>query len=219
VYGPVLEGAVDERAPLAPRSPYAASKAAGDLLTQAFRATYGLPTVIVRPTNVYGPWQFPEKLIPLSIASAAAGRPVPLYGDGRQRRGWLFVEDLCEALQLVLERGVDGAVYNIASAAEQDNLTTVRMILECWGAPTELITFVTDRPGHDRRYAMDDRKLRALGWQPRTLFAAGLAATVEWYRANTGWWEPLVRTLHEDPYHWLNRAARSSAVRPSGLVA
>ncbi len=208
VYGPVLSGAADETAPLSPRSPYAASKAAGDLLAQAFRSTHGLAVTIVRPTNIFGPYQLPEKFIPLCIANATDGLPVPLYGDGRQRRSWLFVEDFCRALTVAIERGAPGEIYNLGSGSEQENLETALKILTLLGRPTSLIRHVEDRPGHDRRYALDDRKLRSLGWTPTTTFTEGLAATVAWYREHAGWWRPRAQRLREDPSHWLNRAAR-----------
>ncbi len=219
VYGPVPEGAVDESAPLAPRSPYAASKAAGDLLAQAYAHTYRLPVLVARPTNVYGPGQFPEKFLPLVITNLLDGRPVPIYGDGQQRRSWLFVTDLCEALIRLLEQGRPGEVYNIGSGHEQANLDTAAQVLGLVGASRELIRFVADRPGHDRRYAMQDGKLRALGWQPRTPFSQGLAQTIDWYRAHEDWWRPLAQGLREDPYHWLNRAPRPGAPRASGVAA
>ncbi|OGX28559.1 MAG: dTDP-glucose 4,6-dehydratase [Omnitrophica WOR_2 bacterium RIFCSPHIGHO2_02_FULL_67_20] len=205
VYGPVERGAVDEQAPLSPRSPYAASKAAGDLLAQSFRDTFGFPVIVARPTNIYGPGQFPEKFIPLCITNACAGVPVPIYGDGQQRRAWLFVDDACDALRILVERGTAGEVYNVASGDERANLDTAAMVLAKLGRPQELLQRVADRPGHDRRYAMDDAKLRALGWQPQTPFAQGLEATIDWYRANEAWWKPLTQTLREDAYHWLNR--------------
>ncbi|MBI3321237.1 MAG: dTDP-glucose 4,6-dehydratase [Candidatus Omnitrophica bacterium] len=210
VYGPVLEGAVDERAPLAPRSPYAASKAAGDLLAQAVRATYGLPVLIVRPTNIFGPGQFPEKFIPLCITNSCDGLPLPIYGDGQQRRAWLFVGDVCEALQVVIERGRAGEIYNIAGGHEQTNLKTAQMILSAMGHPHDRLQFVPDRPGHDRRYAMTDVKLRALGWRAQTSFEQGVSQSIAWYREHADWWRPLAQRLREDPYHWLNRAAGSS---------
>ena len=219
VYGPVPEGAVDESAPLAPRSPYAASKAAGDLLVQAYRETHRLPAIVVRPTNIFGPGQFPEKFIPLCITNGFEGLPVPLYGDGQQRRNWLYVDDACEALEAILDRGAPGATYNIAGVTEQSNLETAGMVLAQAGSDAALIRFVADRPGHDRRYAMQDGKLRALGWQPRTPFSQGLAQTIDWYRAHEDWWRPLAQGLREDPYHWLNRAPRPGAQRASGVAA
>ncbi|MBI2495535.1 MAG: GDP-mannose 4,6-dehydratase, partial [Candidatus Omnitrophica bacterium] len=218
VYGPVLDGAVDEQAPLSPRSPYAASKAAGDLLAQAFHKTYRVPVIVVRPTNIYGPGQFPEKFIPLSITNATEGLPIPIYGDGRQRRAWLFAADLCEALDVVIRRGAIGEIYNVAGGMEQANLETAEAILASLGRSQALLELVTDRPGHDRRYAMDDAKLRALGWRPQVSFEQGLQETIAWYRAHTDWWRPLVQKLREDPYHWLNRAARSSPPQASGAV-
>ena len=214
VYGPVPEGAVDEHAPLAPRSPYAASKAAADLLAQAHHATYGLPVVIVRPTNIFGPWQLPEKFVPLCITNCCDGLPVPIYGDGQQRRAWLFVQDACDALRLLATEGRPGEIYNLAGGHEQANLDTARQIAQALGAPPERLQHVADRPGHDRRYAMQDGKLRGLGWRPATPFDAALAETVGWYRAHEAWWRPLVARLREDPYHWLNRPAGPSA-RPS----
>ena len=211
VYGPILDGAVDEKAPLSPRSPYAASKAAGDLLVQAFRETHDLPAIVVRPTNIFGPGQFPEKFIPLCIINSFDGLPLPVYGDGRQRRAWLYVSDLCGALEVILRRGRAGDTYNVAGRTEQPNLETAKMVLNATGGSSELIQFVADRPGHDRRYAMSDAKLRALGWTPRITFERGLSQTIAWYREHAEWWRPLTTRLREDPYHWLNRSARASA--------
>ncbi len=218
VYGPVLEGAVDEQAPLSPRSPYAVSKAAGDLLAQAFHHTYGLPVIVVRPTNIYGPGQFPEKFIPLCITNGLGGLPTPIYGDGQQRRAWLFAADLCEALQVIIERGAIGGIYNVAGGSEQTNLETAHRILASLGRPPGLAEFVADRPGHDRRYAMHDAKLRGLGWRPHTSFEHGLRETIGWYRTRTDWWRPLVQRLREDPYHWLNRSPRPSAQQTPSAV-
>lgn len=218
VYGPILQGAVDERAPLAPRSPYAASKAAGDLLAQAFHKTYGLPVIIARPTNIYGPGQFLEKFIPLCITNGVDGLPLPIYGDGQQRRAWLFVRDVCEALEVIVERGVVGAVYNVAGGSEQANLEVAKQILASLGRSHELIAFVADRPGHDRRYAMRDDKLRGLSWRPQTSFEQGLGETIAWYREHVPWWRPLAQRLREDSYHWLNRSSGTSAQQPSRLV-
>lgn len=211
VYGPILEGAVDESAPFAPRSPYAASKAAGELLIQAFRETHAFPSIVVRPTNIYGPAQLPEKFIALCITRACEGLPVPLYGDGQQRRAWLFVDDVCEAIRLVAERGIPGEAYNIASGHEQTNVEMARLILSQMGRSGADIEFVADRPGHDRRYAMRDEKVRALGWSRRTPLSQGLAQTIEWYQVHSDWWRPLAQRLHENAGHWLNRSARASA--------
>ena len=218
VYGPILEGAVDERGVFAPHSPYAVSKAAGDLLVQAFHETYGLSTVIVRPTNIYGPGQFPEKFIPLCITNAIDGLPIPVYGDGQQRRAWLFVTDLCAALETLIAQGQPGERYNVAGGTECANLETAKMIVARMQCGAERIHLVEDRPGHDRRYAMTDHKLRGLGWQPQVSFEQGLVDTIAWYREHRSWWQPLVQSLREDPYHWLNRAARPGAVQPSRPV-
>lgn len=218
VYGPILEGAHDESAPLNPRSPYAASKAAGDLLVHAHRETYGLPAVVVRCTNVFGPRQLPEKFIALSITNALQDLPLPIYGDGQQRRAWLFVEDLCRAMERVALDGEVGTVYNVSSAAEHPNLDVAKRILAVLGKPAELLRFVQDRPGHDRRYAMQDARLRALGWRPQVEFEDGLRRTIAWYQEHPAWWQPLKERLREDPYHWLDRPARSGAGRTARPV-
>jgi dTDP-glucose 4,6-dehydratase len=218
VYGPVLEGAVDERAPLSPRSPYAASKAGGDLLAQACAATHGVPVILVRPTNIFGPAQLPEKFIPLCITNTLGSRPVPIYGDGTQRRGWLFVDDLCRALQAIIEEGSVGEIYNVAGEHEGANVETARAILSHLGKSDESLEFVADRPGHDWRYAMNDGKLRALGWRPTTPFAQGLSDTINWYQERKDWWAPLAQRLREDSYHWLNRSSGASA-HPSARAA
>ena len=218
VYGPVLEGAVDEQAPLRPQSPYAASKAAADLLVQAFHTTFGLPAMIARPTNVFGISQLPEKFIPLCITNAIEGRPLPLYGDGQQRRCWLFVDNVCDALMAIMEKGTIGEIYNIGSGCEQTNLETAQQILAALQPTTSHIQFVADRPGHDRRYAMNDAKLHALGWEPRISFPDGLRQTIEWYKKCQEMWLPVTQRLREDPYHWLNRPARASAQQPSGAI-
>lgn len=212
VYGPVLSGAADERAPLAPRSPYAASKAAGDWLTHSYHHTYGLPVLVARPTNAYGPAQFPEKFIPLCLTHALAGRPIPIYGDGSQRRSWLFVDDLCTALSAVLDRGAVGESYNVGSGEERANRDTASAVLQLLGAPAALLQPVADRPGHDWRYALDDRKLRALGWRAQTPFRQGLEQTAGWYREHGGWWKPLAEQLQEQPqHHWLSRQPAAHA--------
>jgi len=218
IYGPIVDGAVDEQAPMRPCSPYAASKAAGDLLAQAFHHTYQLPVLIARPTNIYGSAQLPEKLIPLCITNALDSLTIPIYGDGEQRRAWLFVSDLCDALQAILERGTLGQIYNIAGGHEQANMETVRQILKALGCAPALMQFVADRPGHDRRYAMHDAMLRQLGWRPQVSFEDGVKETIEWYREHHAWWRPLAQRLREDSYHWLNRSARSSAPQASGAI-
>ena len=172
----------------------------------------------MRPTNIFGPAQFPEKFIPLCIANALGSAPIPVYGDGQQRRAWLFVEDVCRALQVVVERGTVGDIYNLGSGSEHANLDTVRQVLSLMKRSSDLIRFVDDRPGHDRRYALNDAKLRALGWRPQTTFEQGLVKTIAWYQEHMAWWQPLAQALREDSYHWLNRSARSGTQPASGAV-
>jgi dTDP-glucose 4,6-dehydratase len=178
----------DENFPLNPSSPYSASKAGGDLLARSYFLTYKLPVVITRASNNYGPYHFPEKLIPLMISNALEDRPLPVYGDGLQVRDWLFVEDHCRGIRAVLDRGRDGEIYNIGGNCSVANLEVVRRILDATSKSDSLIQYVTDRPGHDRRYALSSQKiLRETGWAARTNFAEGLARTVDWYRQNTAW--------------------------------
>ncbi|HVT06696.1 MAG TPA: dTDP-glucose 4,6-dehydratase [Polyangia bacterium] len=181
-------GAFDETTPLAPRSPYSASKAAADCFAMAFHHTHGLDVVITRCSNNYGPYQFPEKLIPLMILNALEGRPLPVYGDGQQVRDWIHVDDQCDAIDRVLLGGRSGDVYNVGAGNERSNLDVVRAILALTGRDETLIRHVPDRPGHDRRYATNAGKIRGeLGWAPQRDFAEGLADTVRWYRDNAGW--------------------------------
>jgi dTDP-glucose 4,6-dehydratase len=212
VYGTLAPDApaFSETTPYAPNSPYAASKAASDMLVRAWRHTYGLPTIITNCSNNYGPFQFPEKLIPLAIGNALAGRPVPVYGDGQQVRDWLYVGDHCSALCAVLREGECGETYNIGGNNQRTNLQVVTAIcalldeLRPSARPhAELIRFVTDRPGHDRRYAIDARKIMAtLGWKPRENFETGLRRTVEWYLANPAW----VQSVTSGDYrNWMDR--------------
>jgi dTDP-glucose 4,6-dehydratase len=191
VYGSIAEGAARESDVLNPSNPYSASKAAADLLARAYWHTHRLPVVITRSSNNFGPYQYPEKVIPLFVTNALESRPLPLYGDGRNVRDWLYVLDNCAAIDLVLRRGQDGEIYNIGGDQEVENIALTRAILELVGRPETLITPVADRPGHDRRYALDSGKVKRLGWQPAHSFAAALAATVEWYRAHEGWWKPI----------------------------
>jgi dTDP-glucose 4,6-dehydratase len=191
VYGSIGSGSFTEASPLRPSSPYSATKAGGDLLVAAHVHTYGLEAVICRGSNNYGPRQYPEKLIPLCILNALEGDPLPVYGDGRQVRNWLWVEDFARAIDLVLQHGDPGEAYNAGGPDEVENIEVVRRIVELTGADPSLIHFVADRPGHDRRYSLDSSKLRALGWEPSRSFDDGLAATVDWYRTNREWWEPI----------------------------
>ena len=191
VYGSIDTGSFTEESPLAPSSPYSATKAGADLLVWSYFHTYGLQTLIARGSNNYGPYQYPEKLIPLMVLNALHGDPLPVYGDGKQVRNWLYVEDFARGIGHVLEHGVPGEVYNVGGPDESANIEVVRAILEAVGAGEELIEFVTDRPGHDRRYSLGSEKVRALGWQAQVRFADGLKRTVDWYRDNAWWWEPI----------------------------
>jgi len=193
VYGSRPGRAARETDPLLPTSPYAATKAAGDHLARAYHVTYGLPTIVLRPSNTYGPGQFPEKLIPLFLTNALEGKTLPVFGDGLQVRDWLFVEDHCRAVEAAILRGRSGGVYNVGGGFELANIDLAQRILDALDSPRELIQFVPDRPGHDRRYAMDSGLIRALGWEPEVLFAEGLKRTVRWYAANKSWWRK-VRT-------------------------
>ena len=191
VYGSVVSGSSREDDPLRPSNPYSASKAGGDLLALVYRQTHGVPVVITRSSNNFGPYQYPEKVIPLFITNALDGEPLPLYGDGRNVRDWLFVSDNCAAIDLVLRRGRDGEVYNIGGGTEVENIDLTREILRLTGRPETLIRPVTDRPGHDRRYSLDSTKVRGLGWSPRHAFGEALAETVSWYRQHQAWWRQL----------------------------
>jgi dTDP-glucose 4,6-dehydratase len=191
VYGSVPDGASVETDELKPRNPYSASKAGADRLAYSYFATYGLPVVVTRASNNYGPYQFPEKIIPLFISNAIDHIPVPLYGDGAHVRDWLHVLDHCRAVDLVIDTGVDGEAYNIGGGNEVRNVDLTHRILALLERPTSLITPVADRPGHDRRYALDTGKLRRLGWTPEVDFADGMAQTVAWYQANEWWWRPI----------------------------
>lgn len=202
VYGSLgEEGKFSEETPLAPNSPYSASKASADLLVRSFFKTYGFPAVITRCSNNYGPYQFPEKVIPLFIANAIEDKPLPLYGDGGNIRDWIYVEDHCRALLTVLEKGKAGEVYNIGGEAEITNLELTRTILKLLGKPESLIKFVKDRPGHDRRYAMDISKIkRELGWSPQCSFEEGLERTIKWYLDNRSWWEEVRSGEYQEYY-------------------
>jgi dTDP-glucose 4,6-dehydratase len=191
VYGSVPEGSSVETDELRPRNPYAASKAGADRLAYSYWATYGVPVIITRASNNYGPNQFPEKVIPLFVTNAIDDIPVPLYGDGLNERDWLHVSDHCLALDLLIERGASGEVYNIGGGNHVRNIDLTRRILQLLGKDESLIRPVQDRPGHDRRYSLDTTRLRSLGWEPRTTFDEGLAETARWYRENEWWWRPI----------------------------
>jgi dTDP-glucose 4,6-dehydratase len=193
VYGSLGErGAFTEETPLAPNSPYSASKTAADMLVRAYYHTYGLPASITRCSNNYGPYQFPEKLIPLLISNAIEDKELPIYGDGMNVRDWIYVEDHCRALDTVLHHGKEGEVYNIGGRSEKPNLEVVKTVLDQLGKPHSLIRFVKDRPGHDRRYAMDISKIeRELGWNPTVSFKEGIRLTVEWYKTHQEWWRKI----------------------------
>jgi dTDP-glucose 4,6-dehydratase len=192
VYGSIPEGAFTEESPLNPSSPYSASKAGGDRLAFSYFKTYGMPVAIIRPSNNYGPRQYPEKLIPFFITSALQDRPLPVYGGGGNRRDWLFVDDTARGILTVMERGEAGQVYNMGADQEMTNLDVTTRILTLLGKPESLIRHVADRKGHDFRYSVDSTKLRRLGWQPQAGFASGLEVTVSWYRENEGWWRRLI---------------------------
>ncbi len=192
VYGSIDEGSFVETDPLTPRSPYSAAKAGSDLIALAYHETYGLPVLVTRTSNNFGPNQFPEKVIPLFVTNLLDGKKVPLYGDGLNIRDWCFVDDNCEAVQLVLETGTVGEIYNIGAGNEITNKELTHRLLARVGADDSMIEPVADRLGHDRRYSVDCSKVRALGWAPRHELDAALDATVDWYRDNRWWWEPLL---------------------------
>jgi dTDP-glucose 4,6-dehydratase len=191
VYGSIEQGSFTEDSPLRPSSPYSATKTGADLLVQSYFHTYELPAVICRGSNNYGPYQYPEKLIPLMILNALHGDALPVYGDGMQVRNWIHATDFARAIGHVLEHGVAGEVYNAGGPDECANVDVVQRIIELTGAEESQIEYVTDRPGHDRRYSLSSGKVRALGWEPRVRFEQGLEETVAWYRANAWWWEPI----------------------------
>src|SRR3712207_355061 len=191
VYGSIEEGSFTEASPLAPSSPYSATKAGADLLVSSFFHTFGLETLICRGSNNYGPYQYPEKLIPLMVLNALHGDKLPVYGDGKQVRNWLYVEDFARGIGHVLEHGAPGETYNVGGPDETYNLDVVRRIIELTGRAESVIEYVADRPGHDRRYSLGSEKVRALGWEAQVGFDEGLPKTVDWYRENTWWWEPI----------------------------
>ncbi|TMA69962.1 MAG: dTDP-glucose 4,6-dehydratase [Deltaproteobacteria bacterium] len=201
VYGSIAAGRATEDWPTRPSSPYAASKAAADAFVQAYATTYGLPAVITRSSNNYGPYQFPEKLIPLFVTNALDGQPLPLYGDGMNVRDWIHVEDHCAALWHVLGLpAARGEVFNVSADHEVPNRSVTDLILHLLERPATLVRYVADRPGHDRRYALDAARLRQSGWQPRRGFEEGLAATVAWYREHRSWWEAIKSGAYREYY-------------------
>ncbi len=221
VYGSIAEGSFHEQSPLNPRNPYAASKAGGDRLAYSYWASYGLPVVITRASNNYGPYQYPEKLIPLFVTNAIDGQPLPLYGDGRNVRDWLFVRDHAAAIDFLLDAGEPGETYNVAGGNEAENIDITRRVLGILGKPESLIRFVDDRPGHDRRYSLDAGKLARLGFVSETPFEEGLEETVRWYRDREDWWRPVKEkdTAYREFYRgqYGDRLATSSATaKPPG---
>jgi dTDP-glucose 4,6-dehydratase len=200
VYGSIPEGFFKEDDPLEPNSPYAASKAGGELMLRAYHVTYGLNAVVTRGSNTFGPYQYPEKLLPLFITNAIDDEPLPLYGDGLQVRDWLYVEDHCSGIDAVLQRGEPGQVYNLGGENEHHNIDVIRQMLALLGKPETLIRPVADRPGHDRRYALDNTKIRKLGWQPGHNFDRALAQTVRWYVENEWWWRKIKSGEYREYY-------------------
>ncbi|HEY7197185.1 MAG TPA: dTDP-glucose 4,6-dehydratase [Gaiellaceae bacterium] len=201
VYGDVEPGhSSTEDDPIRPSSPYSASKAGGDLQVLAYVRTYGVNASITRGSNTYGPNQYPEKLVPLFVTNALEGEPLPVYGDGKQVRDWLHAEDHCSGIDLVLREGAPGEVYNVGAGDERENVEVTKRILELTGAPESLVRHVEDRPGHDRRYALDTTKIRAMGWEPKWRFEGGLAETVAWYRDRRDWWEPIKSGEYREYY-------------------
>lgn len=191
VFGEIESGGFTEDSPIAPRSPYSAAKAAGDLLVASYANTYGLPTVVTHCCNNFGPYQYPEKLIPLAITNILEGKKVPVYGDGQQVREWIYVRDHSRAIDFVMKHGQKGEVYNIGTGVEKPNLETVKMIIANLGVSQDLVEYVKDRAGHDRRYAIDSSKIRALGWKPEEGFDTALGQTINWYKDNAAWWQPI----------------------------
>ena len=200
VYGSIEDGTFTEHSPLAPSSPYSASKAGGDLIVSAYCHTYGMNATVCRASNNYGPYQYPEKLIPLCVLNAMHGDPLPVYGDGMQVRNWLYVTDHCRGIDVVLRSGNAGETYNIGGPDKLPNIDVVRTIIELTGADESLIQYVKDRPGHDRRYSLSSEKTEALGWKAQVPFTEGIAATVDWYRKNPWWWEPIRSGDYRDYY-------------------
>ncbi len=207
VYGEISSGSSIETDALAPRNPYSASKAGGEMMVGAYVSTYGLPALITRGSNTYGPYQYPEKLIPLAVTNVLDGVPIPIYGDGLQVRDWIHARDHAAGIEFLLNRGECGQAYNVGGGNERENLAIAKIILDELDAPGELLTHVTDRQGHDRRYSLDTSRIRALGWRPEIDFEQGLRETIQWYRDNRGWWEP-IKSGEFAGYYRSNYAAR-----------
>jgi dTDP-glucose 4,6-dehydratase len=214
VYGPIAQGHNDESDPPNPRSPYSAAKAAGEMLARAYAVTHGVDVVITRGANTYGPYQHPEKLVPLFITNAITDQPLPLYGDGLQERDWIYVDDHADGVGFVLDHGGSGETYNVPGASSCTNREMTQRILELLGKPWQLVRSVPDRPGHDRRYAMDGQKLAALGWRAAVRLDEGLPRTVEWFQANRDWWEA-ARSGDWHDYYQRQYAARLADSSPA----
>jgi dTDP-glucose 4,6-dehydratase len=211
VYGSIAAGSTDEQAPLDPRNPYSATKAGAELLARSYFTTYGLPVLVTRGANNYGPFQFPEKAIPVFTTNAIDDQPIPLYGDGRQERHWLHVMDHCAGIDAVLRQGKDGEIYNVGTEDHRPNVYVAETILAALDKSRDLIQFVSDRPGHDLRYSLDSSKLHALGWRPTRVFEEGLEETVAWYEQNQAWWRPIKEANAE--YYRQNYAWRTARPR------
>lgn len=198
VYGSIPEGSFVEGDPLEPNSPYSASKAGGELLVRSYFVTYGLPVLVTRGSNNFGPYQYPEKLIPYFITNALDGKPLPVYGDGKQVRDWIYVLDHCEGIDVVLHNGVPGKSYNVGGGNERTNIEITKLILSTLGKPESLIKYVSDRPGHDRRYSIECARTKALGWVPRYEFKDAIKETIDWYVNNEAWWRNI--TEHQEEF-------------------
>ena len=212
VYGDVEEGYSRESDPLLPRSPYSSAKAGGELMARAYYVSHDVPVIITRGSNTFGPYQYPEKLLPLFITNAMDDQPLPMYGDGLQRRDWLWVEDHARGVLCAAENGTPGEAYNVGGGNEKTNREVIYAMLELLGKPESLVKHVTDRPGHDRRYALNCEKTHALGWKPQRTFEDYLAATVEWYRDNESWWRPIKGDAEYRAYYEKNYAGRIAQV-------
>lgn len=219
VYGDIPEGHSFEGDALCPRSPYSAAKAGGELLAHSYFVSHGLPVVITRGSNTFGPRQYPEKLMPLFVTNALRDLPLPLYGDGLQQRDWLFVEDHARGILAAAESGENGEAYNIGGGNERTNRAVTDIILQLLQKPSSLVRHVADRPGHDRRYSVSSDKLKALGWQPHTDFESAMQATVSWYRDNTQWWESIRQDAEYRAYYQANYQKRLSEGEPAAPVA